>query len=93
MRRAYGKSAPKLKNHLDALRDAVTLADIAIPKIGRFHRLKGDRKHQFAMDLKHPHRLIIVSVVQPMPTLPNGNIDYAAITKVEIVEIVDYHVD
>ena len=47
-------------------------------RIGRCHRLKGNRKEQYAMDLVHPHRLIFEK---------KGN----EIQIARIMEIVDYH--
>ena len=44
--------------------------------IGRCHPLKHDRDGEFALDLRHPYRLIFK---------PDG------ITTVRILEIVDYH--
>ena len=44
--------------------------------IGRCHQLKGKRNDQFALDLRHPYRLIFK---------PDS------LTTVRILEIVDYH--
>lgn len=46
--------------------------------IGRCHQLKGNRLHQYAMDLIRPYRLVFLII--------NNEIEIAFIT-----EIVDYH--
>lgn len=46
--------------------------------IGRCHRLQGDRRSQYAMDLIHPFRLIL----EP---------DEVMIRVVKVIEIEDYH--
>ena len=47
-------------------------------KIGRCHKLSGNRKDQYAVDLVHPQRLVFTVI---------GN----EIQIAEILEITDYH--
>jgi proteic killer suppression protein len=57
----------------------------------RLHPLKGNRKGQFALDVKHPKRLIITPNHDPLPELPDGGTDLERVTKVLVIEIEDYH--
>lgn len=57
----------------------------------RCHELKMDRKGQFAVDLKHPYRLIFEPANHPVPTKQDGGVDLNSVTAIKILEIVDYH--
>ena len=83
--------AEKLQRQLTALTAAECLEDVRhLPQM-RCHELTGDRKGQLAVDLEHPKRLIFVPDHEPIPTLPNGGMDWRLIVKIQVVEIVDYH--
>lgn len=78
-RKAYGiKMAEKIHMRIDQI-SAVETVEVMIQfRIGRCHRLEGDRKHQYAVDLVQPFRLIFEK---------HG--DEIQIAK--IIEIEDYH--
>ena len=79
-----------IKRRLLALRGAPTLASMdGAP--GRLHQLTEDRDEQFALDLRGPVRLIFKVNDDPIPRLDDGGIERAAVTKVEILEVDDYH--
>ena len=88
-RKSLGKrSADLLRKRLDDLRASGALEAMRhLP--GRCHELKGDRAGQFAVDLEHPARLVF----EPLDGVrrADGGFDWASITTIEIVEIVDYH--
>ncbi len=63
---------------IDQLRNAISISHLIQNKIGRCHKLEGDREGQYAMDLIHPYRLIFTQE------------DEHTIT-VMIEEIIDYH--
>ncbi len=72
------------------LKPAVCLEDLRnLP--GRLHELGNNRNDQFAMDLKHPYRLIMIPSEDPVPRKEDGGIDWSLVTAVTIIEIVDYH--
>lgn len=84
------EQARRLRHRLDDLRAASTLKVMtALP--GRTHELKGDRKGQLSIDLKHPYRLIFVPAVDPAPTKEDGGLNWAEVRAVEILEITDTH--
>jgi proteic killer suppression protein len=58
---------------------------------GRCHPLTGDRHGLFALLLWGPYRLVLEPDHAPLPTLVDGGLDTEAITRVRIVEVVDYH--
>ena len=85
------EQARRLRQRLDDLRAASSL-QVMVSLPGRTHELKGDRKGELSIDLKHPYRLIFVPSANPVPTKNDGGLDWAAVHAVEILEIVDTHV-
>ena len=68
-------------NELDA---ATNLYDIKSMPQTRLHILKQDWKGHFAVDIKHPFRLILLPI--------NGELsDIKSITEIKIITIIDYH--
>ena len=79
-----------LKRRLTSLRRAPTLADLdGVP--GHPHALSADRQGQFSLDLDGPYRLVFAPDHDPLPALPDGGLDRAAVTAVQILEITNYH--
>jgi hypothetical protein len=58
---------------------------------GRAHELKGNRKDQISIDLKHPYRLIVEPADDPVPTRADGGLDWDAITAIRVLEVTDTH--
>lgn len=84
------EQARRLRQRLDELLAAGSLSVMAsLP--GRTHELAGDRKGQLSIDLKHPYRLIFAPAHLPLPTKPDGGLDWSRVTAVEIIEITDTH--
>lgn len=69
---------------LNQLQAAENLYDISkLPQV-RLHPLSGDRQGEFAVDVQQPKRLILIP--------QNGSLnDHKTITKIQIIEIVNYH--
>jgi len=58
---------------------------------GRCHALTGDRAGQYSLSLWGANRLILEPDHDPVPLLASGGIDRARVTRIRIVEVVDYH--
>lgn len=58
---------------------------------GRCHELKADRQGQLAIELHGGKRLILAPNHDPVPCKPDGGLDWARVTCVTIIEVVDYH--
>lgn len=81
-----------LKRRLAAMEGAPTLKDMdGVP--GNCHPLSGDRAGQFAVSITGPFRLIFRPDHQPLPLSAAGGLDRAAVTRVMILEVADYHGD
>lgn len=83
--------AKKLKQRLMEIQAMENLADLHLLPQARCHQLKGDRDNEFAVDLKHPYRLIFEPYQDPVPLKPDGGFDLEKITAVLIKEVGDYH--
>jgi len=78
------KRANKVIQRINELIAASSLFDILMIPNARLHPLKQNRKGQLAINIDHPYRMIL----EPA----NGDIqNYKTITKVIIIEFVDYH--
>ena len=76
---------------LAVLRRADNLSLVPTTRPMRLHQLTGRRQGQFAVDLVHPFRLIIVPDHDPIPRTDDGSIDKLRVTAITIVEVIDYH--
>lgn len=73
------------------LKAARTLQEIPVHPPERRHELKGQRKGQYAVDLKQPHRLVFKPNHDPLPRKSDGGLDLGAITAITILKVEDYH--
>ena len=85
LQREYGQNARKIQRRL------FDLSQISPLPPPRRHQLKGDRKGQYAVDVKHPFRIVFVPANDPVPLKEDGGVDLEKVTIVEIVWIGDYH--
>jgi plasmid maintenance system killer protein len=85
------RGARLLQQRLAELKAADTLDDIRKVPGARCHELTADRKGQLAVDLVHPRRLILMPDHDPLPEKPDGGLDWQRVTRVIVVETVDYH--
>lgn len=81
----YGAlQAQRIIRRINELQAAANLYDITQLPQARLHPLLGDRKGQFAVDIVHPQRIILIPL--------NGDVaDLKTVTIVEINAILDYH--
>lgn len=85
--------AKKLRIVLARLDAAPTLAALAPPMSPphRCHELTGNRSGQLTVDLDDPFRLVFRANHSPLPTRPEGGLDWNKVTAIEIVGIEDTH--
>jgi proteic killer suppression protein len=92
MRTKFGKPlAERLQQRLAELKAAETLEDIRWLPPARCHELSQDRKGQVAVDLVQPKRLIFEPDHNPVPRKPDGGLDWPHVTRIRVIEIIDYH--
>ncbi|MDD5558436.1 killer suppression protein [Candidatus Methylomirabilis sp.] len=92
MRARFGKPlAERLQQRLAELKAADTLEDIRRLPSARCHELSQNRKGQLAVDVVHPKRLIFEPDHNPVPHKTDGGLDWSHVTKIRVIEIIDYH--
>lgn len=90
--RTYGPdNGRRILLRLQQTADATNLAELARLPQTRVHELKGDRREQISVDVKHPYRLLMVPDHAETPRKHDGGLDWSRITKVTVTEIVDTH--
>lgn len=90
--REYGaENAVKIKRRMAVLMAANCLEEVPTRPPERRHELIGDRKGQFAVDLKHPQRLVFEPNHNPLPRKADDGLDLKKISAVTIIEVEDYH--
>ena len=91
MTKAFGDRAGRLQMRLSTLMAASCLADISSDPPDCCHPLSGQRNEQFAITITKNWRLIFEVDHEDIPLLEDGGINLEAVTKICIVEVVDYH--
>jgi len=92
--RTWGKqNGARVRLCLTQLAAAENLAVMMASPFGRCHPLKGNRRGQFAVDVKHPFRLMFEPAHDPLPLKEDGGLELAQVTRSRVLEIGDYHGD
>ncbi|MYF45506.1 MAG: system killer suppression protein [Rhodobacteraceae bacterium] len=92
LQKSYGEKNSKLiKVRLEVLKSALNLAEIPTEPPFRLHRLQGKRKGEYAVDIGVRLRLVFKPDYDPVPRKNDGGIDKEKITKINVIDIVDYH--
>jgi proteic killer suppression protein len=58
---------------------------------GRCHELHGDSSGILSLDLDHPYRFLFEPANNPIPTKPDGGLEWNKITTIRILGIEDTH--
>jgi proteic killer suppression protein len=87
------ENARKVRQRLTELAAADSLAVVAKYLPARLHPLKGNRTGQFAVDVRHPFRLIFEPHHDPVPLKADGGVDLERITRIRVLAVEDYHGD
>lgn len=92
LKKTYGdRMARTIQKRLAILKNARSLALVPTRPPDRLHLLSDNRSGQYAVDLVHPYRLIFEPNHDPVPLKEDGGIDKDGVTKITILEVVDYH--
>ncbi len=90
--RGNARRANLVRARFDELADADTLEVMRSIPQAYCHELTGDRKGQIAVKLDGRYRLIFEVAENPVPSKPDGGLDWTRVTQIEILELaVDYH--
>jgi plasmid maintenance system killer protein len=91
IRRWGPEMARLIRRRINEIQASENLAVLRKIKRPNAHELTGDLKGRISLDLKHPKRMIVKPSNDPIPTLPDGGLDWTLITEIEIVCIGDTH--
>ena len=90
--REFGKeNARSIMRRLVVLQAAECLSDVPRKRPERCHALSGKRQGQYAVDVKHPYRIILQPANDPIPLLEDGSVDLERVTSIRILGVEDYH--
>lgn len=92
-RRWGAENARKIRQRLEDLAAFACLADVPGWPPFRCHPLKGQRQGQYAVDVKHPFRLVFEPDHDPLPRLEDGGLDLRRVTAIQVLSVEDYHGD
>ncbi len=85
------KMATKLQQRLMELQAAETLDQISRVPPARCHEHTQNNKGKLSVDLGHPYRLMFEPNHDPVPTKPDGGLDWSKVTAVVVMGIEDPH--
>ena len=91
VKRWGAENARRIRQRLADLQAFSSLADVPATPPFRCHPLKGERKGQFAIDVRQPYRLIFDIDHDPVPLLLDGGVDRARVTAIRVLSVEDYH--
>ena len=91
LQREFGEQAPRIMSRMAVLRAAPSLGVVPVNKPERRHELTGNRKGTFAVDLKHPYRVVFEPAENPVPRKDDGGIDLERVISIRILKVEDYH--
>jgi plasmid maintenance system killer protein len=90
--KTYGPdNGKRIQRKLIQLAAVANLEELSQLPATRLHPHTGDRKGLLSLDVKHPFRLMIKPDYESPPLKKDGDLDWSAVTKVKIVEIIDPH--
>ncbi len=87
----FGANSAVIRRRMAVLKAAPSLFDVSHLKPERRHELTGKKKGYFAVDLKHPFRLVFRPNHGVLPKKDDGGIDLMKVTDITIVGVEDYH--
>ena len=92
LKKEYGQENAKyIMRHMAILKAADSLSQVPHTPPTRRHELTGSYKDKFAVDLKHPFRLVFEPNHENIPRKEDGGIDLEKVTAIKILKVEDYH--
>lgn len=92
LHKRYGaERAGHIKRRLSQLRAANTLEDMRPLPQAKCHELTGDRAGQLSVTVGYPYNLIFEPVAEGEIHLPDGGLNWKAVTTIRVLGVVNYH--
>jgi proteic killer suppression protein len=90
IRKRCGKASGKLKQRLDEIKAAPSMADLVLLP-GKHHALKANRTGTWGCHIEEPNRLVYRPLGNPVPITIDGHLELEKVTAVLLLEVIDYH--
>ncbi len=91
MVKSFGQLARKVNQRLKELTAADNLAIMSTLPASKCHELTGTRKGELSVEVSGNYRLIFEPNHNPIPQKDDGGLHWEKVTKIQIIEIEDYH--
>jgi len=91
LQRCWGELAKKIKQRIAELSSLECLEDVTKLPALRCHELSGNRKGELAVWVSERYRIVFKPNHNPLPCKDDGGLDWKLVTKIVIIEVVDYH--
>lgn len=91
MKKEFGTMAKKVNQRMMELESSPNLEVMKSIPTANCHKLTGDRKNDFAVDISGNFRLIFRPDHDPVPLKDDRSIDCIKVTKIQIRGTEDYH--
>ena len=91
LRKHFNQAAYNIEKRLEILEGAENLGQVSEKPPTRRHLLIGDLKSCYAVDVSGQLRIVFEINHDPIPRLPDNSADVDNVTKICIIDIVDYH--
>lgn len=91
IKKSFGERAKLICQRLDEVDSSPNLAILMSLPGPDCHRLSGQRKNHWSLRISGNYRIIFEILDDPIPMKSETEIDYTKVTRILIVEIIDYH--
>ena len=91
LRKHFNQASDNIVRRLKLLINEPNLGKIPNYPPTRLHLLKGDYKGYYAVDVNRELRIVIEINHDPIPRLLDNSVNVDKVTKICIIDIVDYH--
>ncbi len=91
LQKEYGKNTRYIMRRMAVLNAAPSLAHVSHRAPERRHELGGQRKGTFAVNIRHPYRLVFKPNHDPVPLKEDKGIDLNKVMAITILGVEDYH--
>ena len=91
IRRHGTRVAGLIQDRVAVLESASNLSQVPTRPPERRHQLTQNRDEQYAVDVRHPLRLVFEPDYEHTPRNADGGVNTEAVTAIVIIEVTDYH--
>ncbi|MBS1527435.1 MAG: killer suppression protein HigA [Bacteroidetes bacterium] len=91
IKKAFGTNALRVQRRIDEIRASPCLAVLMQIPAANCHRLTGNRKGEWALNISANHRMIFEIADDPLPKNEDGSVNTILVREIRIINTEDYH--